>query len=128
LVSSSSQAEEEKKNHRKKKNAMKGGSLLSNFCFALSLLASCFCPFVSSTFSLASSFSQAGKNNTKKKKTIKKKKNVEKGRSLPFFSRFCIWDQALLLLSPLHIHSTLNSPLSSSLVSHVSSKLCATQA
>ncbi len=41
---------------------------------------------------------------------------------------FCIWDEALFLpSSPLHAPSTLSSPPSSSLVSHVSSKLCATQ-
>jgi hypothetical protein len=54
---------------------------------------------------------------TKKKNTIKKKKNAEKGGSLPSFSRSCIWDETLLLLSPLHIPSTLNFPPSSSLVS-----------
>jgi len=93
-------------------------------------LASCFCPFVSSTFSSTSSSSQAEekKKNTKKKKTIEEKKKVKKGRSLPFFSRFCIWDEVLFLISPLHIPSTLSSPHSSSLVSHVSSKLYATQA
>jgi hypothetical protein len=56
------------------------------------------------------------------------KKNVEKGGSLPFFSRFCIWDEAFFLPFPLHVPSMLNSPPSSSLVSHVSLKLCATQA
>ncbi len=63
----------------------------------------------------------------KKKKTIKKK-NAEKGGRLLFFSCFCIWDEALFLLSPLHIPSMLSSSPSSSLVSHVSLKLCATQA
>jgi hypothetical protein len=79
---------------------------------------------------LASSFFQAEekKTNTKKKKTIEKKKSAEKGGSLPFFSRFCIWDEALLLFSPFHIPSTLSSPPSSSLVSHVSLKLCVIQA
>jgi hypothetical protein len=66
--------------------------------FWLLLLASYFCPFVSSTFSLASFFFQVEeKKNTKKKKTIEKKKNAGKGGSLPFFSRFCIWDEAFLL-------------------------------
>ncbi len=98
--------------------------------FWLPLLSSYFCLFISSTFSLASSSSQVKKRkkNTKEKKIIKKKKNVEKGGSLPFFSCFCIWDEALLLLSPLHIPSTLSSPPSLSLVSHVFSKLCATRA
>jgi hypothetical protein len=79
---------------------------------------------------LASSFSQVEEKKKKntKKKNHREKKNAEKGRSLPFFSRFYIWDEALLLLSLLHIPSTLSSPPSSSLVSHVSSKLCATQA
>jgi hypothetical protein len=53
----------------------------------------------------------------------KEKKNAKKGGSLPFFSRFCVWDETLLLPSPLHIPSTLSSPPSSSLVSHISSKL-----
>jgi hypothetical protein len=74
---------------------------------------------------LASSSLQAKekKNKHKEKKTIKKEKNLEIARSLPSFSRFCIWDEALLLLSPFHISSTLSSPPSSSLASHVSSKL-----
>jgi hypothetical protein len=84
-----------------------------------------FLPFFSTTFSLAS-FSQVEEK--KEKKTIEKKKNVEKGESLPFFSRLCICNEALLLLSPLHIPSTLSSPPSSSLMSHISLKLCATQA
>ncbi len=98
--------------------------------FWLPLLPSCFCPFISSAFTLASSFSQVEEKKKKntKKKNHREKKNAEKGRSLPFFSRFYIWDEALLLLSLLHIPSTLSSPPSSSLVSHVSSKLCATQA
>jgi hypothetical protein len=49
---------------------------------------------------------------------MKKKKNVEKRGSLLFFSHFCIWDEAPLLLSPFHIPSTLSSPPSSSLVFH----------
>jgi hypothetical protein len=68
------------------------------------------------------------KTHKEKKNHHKEEKNVKKGRSLPFFSRFCIWDEALLLLSPLHIPSTLNFPPSWSLVFHISSKLCATQA
>jgi hypothetical protein len=56
------------------------------------------------------------------------KKNAEKGRNLPFFFCFCIWDEALLLLSPLQVPSTLSSPPSSNLVFHVSLKLCVIQA
>jgi hypothetical protein len=68
------------------------------------------------------------KNRRKEKKNHRKEnKNVEKGRSLPF-SIFCIWDEALLLPSSLHIPARLSSPPSSSLVSHVFLKLCATQA
>jgi hypothetical protein len=63
----------------------------------------------------------------KGKKNHREEKNVEKGGNLPFFSRFYIWDEVFLLPSPLHIPSTLNSPPSSNLVSHISSKLCATQ-
>jgi len=43
------------------------------------------------------------KEKHKEKKNHRKEKNVEKGRSLPFFSRLCIWDEVFLLLSPLHI-------------------------
>jgi hypothetical protein len=68
------------------------------------------------------------KKNTKKKKTIKIIKNVEKRGHLPFFFHFCIWDEALLLLSPFHIPSMLSSPPSSNLVFHGSSKRYATQA
>jgi len=59
-----------------------------------------------------------GKKKTQRKKNHREeKKNAEKGGSLLIFSRFCIWDEALLLLSTLHIPSTLSSPPSSSLVS-----------
>jgi hypothetical protein len=57
------------------------------------------------------------------KKNHREEKNAEKGRNLPFFFRFYIWDEALLLLSPLHIPSMLSSPPSSSLVSHISFKV-----
>ncbi len=66
--------------------------------------------------------------NTKRKKTIEMEKNAKKGGSLPFFSCFYIWDEALLMPSPLHVPSTMSSPPSSSLVSQVSLKLYATQA
>ncbi len=46
-----------------------------------------------------------------------KKKNAKKEVSLPFFSRFYIWDEVLLLPSPLHVPSKLSSSHSSSLVS-----------
>ncbi len=74
---------------------------------------------------MASSSSQVEE---KKKKTKRGKKNAKKGEILPFFSRFCIWDEVLVLPSPLHIPSMLSSPPFSSLVSHVSLKLCVTQA
>ncbi len=67
------------------------------------------------------------KKNIEKKKTIENGKNVKKGGKLPFFSHFYIWDEALLLYSPLHVPSMLNSPPSSSLMFCISSKLCATQ-
>jgi len=90
-------------------------------------LASYFCLFISSAFSLASSSFQANekkeKHKEKKNHREEKKCKEEKRGSLPF-----IWDETLLLLSPFHIPSTLSSPPSSSLVSHVSSKFCATQA
>jgi hypothetical protein len=69
------------------------------------------------------------KGKTQRKKNRREEKKMErKERTYLFFSCFCIWDETLLLLSPLHIPSTLSSPPSSSLVSHVSLKLCATQA
>jgi hypothetical protein len=64
----------------------------------------------------------------RKEKKPREKKNAKKGGSLPFFSYFYVWDEALLLHSSLHVPSMLSSPPSSSLMSHVSSKLCATQA
>jgi hypothetical protein len=64
----------------------------------------------------------------KRKKNTKENINTKKGRSLSFFSRFYIWDEALLLPSPLQVPSMLNSPPSSSLVFCVSSKFYATQA
>jgi len=117
----------EKKTIEKKKMQKREGihlqALTLPFHFWLPLLPSCFCLFASNTFSFAFFFSQA-----EGEKTIKKKTNVKKGGILAFFSRFCIWDEALLLLSPLHIPSMLSTAPSSSLVSHISSKLCATQA
>jgi len=68
------------------------------------------------------------KKKHKEKKNHRGKKNVEKGRSLPFFSRFYIWDEVLLLSSPFHVPSILSSTPSSSFVSHVFLKLCASQA
>jgi len=73
-------------------------------------------------------FRSKRKEKAPKKKIIEKKKNAKKGGSLPFFSRFYIWDEVLLLPSPLHVPSTLSSPPSSNLVSRVFSKICATQA
>ncbi len=47
--------------------------------FWLPLLASLFCPFISSAFSLASSYSQAKeKKNIKKKKYHREEKNAKK--------------------------------------------------
>ncbi len=133
LAPSSQVKEKKKKTIEKKKNAEKGRSFPLSSCFALSLCALVFAllliPFCFKQFLLASSFFQVEeRKKTKKKKPQKRKKNAEKGGSLPFFFHFCIWDEALLLLSPLHIPSMLSSPPSSSLMSHVSSKLCATQA
>jgi hypothetical protein len=111
----------EKKRHRKKKNVEKGRNfpLSSQSAFSFQVLSF-------DIFFFA--------NRRKEKKTQKKnpgeKKNAKKGRSLPFFSRFYIWDEALLLLSPLHISSTLSFPPFSIFKPSVfiSSKLCATQA
>ncbi len=56
----------------------------------------------------------------KKEKKTQRTKNAKKVTSLTFFTHFCIWDEALLLPSPLHIPSTLSSPPSSSFVSQSS--------
>ncbi len=133
---SSSQAKQKKKKTQRKKIQRREGAYFQAFTlpshFWLLLLASCFCHFISSTFFFAFSSSQARKKNThtkkKKKKTIGKKKKCKKrGRNLHFFFHFCIWGETFLLLSPFHIPSTLSSPPTSSLVSHISSKLYATQ-
>jgi len=100
------------KKHRKK-NAKKGGSL----------------SFLFSSFEI-----EEKKKNIEKVKTIEKKKMQRKEgthlssqesqnhkeekkckerRELTFLLCFYIWDEALLLPSPLHIPSTLSSPPSS---------------
>ncbi len=123
----------QKKYQREEKNAKKGGNLPSSSRFAFSLLALAssllFLPFRFKHFLLGIFFfsSRRKERKTQRKKIIEKKKNAKKGRSLPIFFRFCIWDEVVLLLSPLHIPSKLSSPPSSSLVFHISSKLCATQ-
>jgi len=43
------------------------------------------------------------KKKHREKKNHREEKNVEKGGNLPFFSQFCIWDEVLLLPSPLHV-------------------------
>ncbi len=128
----SSQAEENKKTQRKKihrkekKMQRREGAYFQAFAlpfhFWLLFLPSYFCIFVSSAFSLASFSSQVEENKKKHRK-----KNAGKGGNLPFFFHFCIWDEMLFLLFPLHIPSTLSSPPSSSLVFHISSKFYATQ-
>jgi flagellar biosynthesis protein FlhB len=132
LASSSSQATEnekkKKKTIKKKKMQRKEGAYLQILTlpshFWLPLLASCFYFFVSNDFSLASSSSQA----EEKKEKHTKKKNAKKGGNLPFFSCFCIWDEAFLLLFLLHIPSMLSFPPSLNFVCHIFSKFCATQA
>ncbi len=99
--------------------------LFSFLVFGFGLL---FLPFHFKHFLRGIFLSRKKKIKKHKEKTIYKEKNSKKGGSLPFFSHFCIWDKALFLLSPFHIPSTLSSPPSSSLVSHVFSKLCASQA
>jgi hypothetical protein len=102
------------------------------FTFKLSvcpfILNSWFCRFVSSTFSWHLLLLKQKKREHKENKNHRKLKKTEKGKSLLFFFCFYIWDEAFLLPSSLHIHSTLSSPPSSSLVFHVSSKLYAIQA
>jgi len=94
--------------------------------FWLPLLASCFCPFVSSAFSFASSSFQIDeeKEKHKEKKNHRKKKKCRGGRELTFL----LWDETFLLLFPFHILSMSSFSPSSSLVFHISSKLYATQA
>jgi hypothetical protein len=62
------------------------------------------------------------------KKTIENKKICKERGSLPFFSCLYVWDEVLLLSSPVNVTSMLNSPLFSSPMSCISLKLCATQA
>jgi len=118
----------------RKKNAKKRGNLFSNFHFTFSLLTFAFSilflPIRFKHFLLGIFFfsSRRKERKTQRKKTITKYIYAKKGRSLSFFSCFYIWDEALLFLSPFHIPSTLNSPPSSSLMSHISSKLYAIQA
>jgi flagellar biosynthesis protein FlhB len=106
----------EKPIEKKTKMQRKEGAYLQALAlpshFWVSLLASCFCLFVSSAFSLAFFFSQAKENKEKHKeqKNHREKENAKKGGSLPFLSRFFVWNEALLLLSPLHIPSTLSFP------------------
>jgi hypothetical protein len=73
---------------------------------------------------MAFSSFQAKKKNPHKQEN----KNAKRGGSLPFFSHFYIWDETLFLHSLLHVPSTLSSPLSSSLVSCIFSKLYVIQA
>jgi hypothetical protein len=100
-----------KKNHKEeKKMQRREGAYLQAltlpFHFWLPLLGSCFYPFISSTFSLASFSSQAKgkKKRHKEKKNHREEKKCKKGKV--YTSHFCIWDEVLLLLSPLHIPST----------------------
>jgi hypothetical protein len=64
----------------------------------------------------------------RKGKKQREKENAKKGGSLPFFSRFYIWDEALILHPPLNIPSMLNFPPSSGLMFCISSKFYAIQA
>ncbi len=91
------------------------GLLFLPYCFKCFLLGICF-------FS-----SKRKEKKHKEKKHHRKEKKFREGRSLHLFSCFCIWDEALILLSFLHIPSTLSFSPSSSLVFHIFSKLCATQ-
>jgi hypothetical protein len=80
----------EKENHREGKSAEKGESLPSNSHSTLSLLAPApsllFCPFFSSTFSLASFSSQVNKKKEKhkKRKNHREEKKCKEGRKLTF--------------------------------------------
>jgi hypothetical protein len=69
----------------------------------------------------------------KKKKKNTEKKKCKEGKGLSFLFRFYIWDEALLLPSPLHIPSTLSSSCSlnielSTFLKPCVLKLCAIQA
>jgi hypothetical protein len=59
-------------------------------------------------------------SSSKAKEKHRKKKCKE--RNLPFFFHFYVWDEVILLPSPLHIPLMLSSPPSSSFLSCVSSK------
>jgi hypothetical protein len=73
---------------------IKGGSLPSSSCFALSLLvlvsAFSLLHFYFKRFLLVFSFPQAKKKTTQKKKPIEKKKNANKGRNLLSSFRFAL--------------------------------------
>jgi len=72
---------------------------------------------------------QNKRKKTQKKTNHKEKKMQRKDEDYLFFSsHFYIWDERLLLPSPLHVPATIISPPSSSLVSHISWKLSAIQA
>jgi hypothetical protein len=108
LLTSSSFQTKEKKNHREEKNAKKGGNL----------------PLFKQKkrkkkHKERREFTSCQIEGKKKKKTHKEKKIIENRKNVEkvIFSPFCIWDEALLLLFPLQIPSTLNSPPSSSLMS-----------
>ncbi len=102
---------------REKKSCKEGKELTFKLPLCPLIFSSCFYPFVSNVFSRhLLLFKHKTQRKTQRKKYHKKEKNVEKGRSLPFLFRFCIWEEAFLLLSPLHILWMLSSPPSSSLV------------
>jgi len=72
-----------KKTKKKEGAYLQTPSLPSHLWFLL--LPFCFKRFLLGIFFFSS--------RRKKKKNIEKKKSAEKGGSLPFFSRFCIWDE-----------------------------------
>jgi len=123
---------EREKNYTVKKKCKEGKELTFKLLFCPLTFGFCFWPLIFGLSFQALSpwhffFKWKKKEKHKEKKNHREEKNAKNGRSLPFFSRFYIWDEALLLLFPFHIPSTLSSPPSSSLVSHVSLKLCVIQ-
>ncbi len=132
LTSSCFQAKEKKRKPQRKKICKERRELTFKLSLCFSLLALAFgllfLPFNFKRFLLGIFFfsSKRKERKTQREKNHREEKKCKKGRA--HTSRFCIWGEALLLLSPLHIPSMLSSPPSSSLASHISSKVCAIQA
>ncbi len=120
----------EKKTIEKKKICKERRELTFKLLFCPLIFGSGFCPLAFSlSFQVLSPRTFFFSN--KRKKKHKETKMAEKGRSLPFFFRFCIWDEAFLLFSPLVFSSPHSFNVELSIVLkpcvYVSSKFYVTQ-